>query len=131
MIGLLIFTHGRLCHLLLDEAKRIAGNRQMVECLSTLESVSIDELQERTASTLEELDSGAGVLVLCDVVGGTPWNVAGRIAKSGKTRIRRIAGVNDPLVIKVLQDRGENADLDRWARLLVEYGRKMLAQDSE
>lgn len=120
MIGVLVFTHGDLCSVLRTEAERLIGPRDLVGCLSLRHDETVDDLTVRLEYTVNEIDRGHGVLVLVDVVGGTPWNVAGRLQKSG-LRIRRIGGVGLPVFIKALSDRGEHTDLDSWADDLVQY----------
>ena len=128
MIGVLVFTHGDLCSLLRGEAERLIGSRDLVDCLSLRQDETIDELTARCSETVTAIDQGLGVLVLVDVVGGTPWNVAGRLKRGGH-RIRRIGGVGLPVFIKALSDRGEHKDLDTWADELVQYAKSHVATD--
>lgn len=120
MIGILIFTHGRLCMALRQEAERIAGHRDLVRCLSMREGETYEDLAARVAETVAAIDDGDGVLAVCDVAGGTPWNVCGQL-RDGEHHIRRVGGGGMPLLIKALQDRGEHTELDTWADELVRY----------
>jgi mannose/fructose-specific phosphotransferase system component IIA len=120
MIGILIFTHGRLCMALRQEAERIAGHRDQVRCLSMSEGETYEDLAVRVSETVAAIDDGDGVLAVCDVAGGTPWNICGQLS-DGTHRIRRVGGGGMPLLIKALQDRGEHTELDAWADELLRY----------
>lgn len=122
MIGILMFTHGDLSVVLRQEAERLSGHRELVRCLSMRDGESVDELTERVDQNLVELDQGHGVLAFCDVAGGTPWNVCGRLREERARVVRRIGGVSMPVVIKALQDHGEHTDLDAWVDDLTHYG---------
>ncbi len=121
MIGVLIFTHGKLCEILRDEAERLTGDRDLVRCLAMRDGETMEELIQRADDSVEELDRGEGVLVLVDVVGGTPWNVAGILQRREGYTIRRVGGGGMPIVIKALTDHGEHHDLDTWAESLALY----------
>ena len=127
MIGVLLFTHGRLCTVLRAEAERLSGHRDMVRCISMLEGETLEELTDRVASIVEELDHGQGVLAVVDVVGGTPWNVVGALKARNQHRLRRIGGGGMPLVIKALQDHGEHTNVDEWVEDLANYAHSRLS----
>ena len=128
MIGVLVFTHGRLCAVLTEEVERLTGVRPYVACLSMQAEETIEQLIDRLVQTIDAIDQGNGVLVLVDVVGGTPWNVVGRLQKKGSP-IRRIGGAGMPGFIKALSDRGEHTDLDAWVDELVQYSRSHVSAD--
>jgi N-acetylgalactosamine PTS system EIIA component len=122
MIGILIFTHGDLCTVMLDEAQRLSGRREQVRCLKLEPGESIEELTARVDDVVRALDLGCGVLAICDVAGGTPWNVCGRLRADQHRHLRRLGGVSMPVLIKALQDHGEHTDLDAWVEALTKYG---------
>ncbi|HET7062467.1 MAG TPA: PTS fructose transporter subunit IIA [Nitrosospira sp.] len=106
MIGILIISHGNLG----DSLIRCA-NHVMPEKPERLASLSITvrddpDVSVRDARVLiEQLDQGEGVLILCDICGATPCNVASRLISPGK--VECLAGVNLPMLVRALTYRRE------------------------
>ena len=106
MIGLLIIAHGTLGESLIHCASHVMGSRP-----SHLMQIGVrtdDDPQlvlPRAIEMVQSLDQGAGVLVLTDVYGATPSNVAGRLLIPGK--IEGVAGVNLPMLVRALTYRNE------------------------
>jgi PTS system mannose-specific IIA component len=121
VIGVLIFTHGDLCHGVREAAGRLSGGREQVACLSMRTGEMLATLMQRLSEALKDLDLGDGVVVFCDVTGGTPWNICGQLRRKEGVALQRIGGLSLPAVIKALQDRGEHSDLGAWAAELTEY----------
>jgi PTS system ascorbate-specific IIA component len=106
MIGILIIAHGTLGESLLHCASHILGSRprQLAQIGITPE----DDPQlvlPQAIKAMRMLDSGQGVLVLTDIFGGTPSNVASRLLIPGK--VEGASGVNLPMLIRALTYRGE------------------------
>lgn len=100
-VGLLIITHNRIGSELLDTATDMLG----ICPLSTLVlPVTQDTDPDRTYAAarrmVQDLDQGEGVLILTDVYGSTPSNIASRLRE--QQRVRVVAGVNLPMLIRVL-----------------------------
>ena len=76
MIGRLILTHGGLARELLAAADVISGHLASFEALSLNWSDGFEDARGKVAAALERLDHGQGVLILTDMYGGTPNNVA-------------------------------------------------------
>jgi PTS system mannose-specific IIA component len=98
-IGLVVVTHGRLAEELVTSLANIVG-----ELASPVEAVSIDwndgvELaRKRIGQAITRMDRGAGVLLVTDMFGGTPSNLALALHEPG--RIEIVTGVNLPMLIK-------------------------------
>ena len=99
MLRVLILTQGRLADELLDAAARIAGAREHMTALSLDWDDDIESARDRIRETIERLDSEDGVLVLTDVFGGTPYNLATTHFRPGRVEI--LAGVNLPIVVRL------------------------------
>jgi PTS system ascorbate-specific IIA component len=106
MIGLLIVAHGTLGESLIECATYVLGGRpakllplDIHDCSNTTEIVAVARAQ------LAELDTGDGVLVMADIYGATPCNMLCSLIEPG--RIELVAGVNLPMLLKVLTYRHE------------------------
>lgn len=106
MVGILIITHGALGETLIHSASHVMGARPMQ--LAHI-GVSMDDDPQQVVpqanKLLQSLDHGLGVLVLTDVYGATPSNIAGRLLIPGK--IEGVAGVNLPMLVRALTYRNE------------------------
>jgi PTS system mannose-specific IIA component len=116
MIAKLILTHGGLARELLAAANMISGRLSGFEALSLDWSDGFDEARAKVAGALARLDEGQGVLVLTDMYGGTPCNIAMTFFDPGKVEV--LTGVNLPMVLRLACQAGPEAatvsDLARW-----------------
>jgi mannose PTS system EIIA component len=104
MIGVLIVTHGEIGTSLLASAAQILGASQaQVATLSVWRQDDPDDLVLRARELLERIDAGEGVLVLTDIFGATPGNVASRLLEDG--RVEGVSGVSLPMLLRVLTGR--------------------------
>lgn len=99
MFQILVLTHGRLGEVLLDSARTIAGETPNVSALSLDWQDTFEEARAKVASRLAELENGEGVLVLTDMYGGTPFNVARSLLETARLEI--VTGVNLPMVLRL------------------------------
>jgi|SRR6185295_215560 len=131
MIGKLILTHGGLAHELLAAAEVISGPISGIEALSLAWDDTTDQAKTKVAAAIARLDHGEGVLVLLDMFGGTPCNVASTFLAPGKVEI--LAGVNLPMVLKLacLQDWAGGRGLNELARLIQMKAQKSLCLASD
>jgi PTS system mannose-specific IIA component len=115
MVTTLILTHGGLARELLLAAETIVGDTSHFRAVTLDWTDSFEEALGKTRDTLAELQPGAQVLILTDMYGGTPYNVAMSLAESG--RIEVVTGVNLPMVVR-LACPGSNetgvSELARW-----------------
>jgi PTS system ascorbate-specific IIA component len=104
MIGVLLVTHGEIGTALLASAAQILGAApRQVATLSVWRQDDPDDLTLRARELLEGIDDGDGVLVLTDIFGATPGNVASRLLEDG--RIEGVSGVSLPMLLRVLTGR--------------------------
>lgn len=99
MVGILILSHGRLADELLASARTISGELPGFEALTLEWNESIEDAQKRLSAVLPRLDQGEGVLILTDMYGSTPCNVAMKFREFGKVEV--LAGVNLPMVVRL------------------------------
>jgi PTS system mannose-specific IIA component len=101
MVGILIITHGTLGESLIHCACHVLNKRP--PRLKQLGVTAQDDpllLLPQARALVKELDTGSGVLILSDMYGGTPSNIAAKLVIPG--RIEGVAGVNLPMVIRAL-----------------------------
>jgi PTS system mannose-specific IIA component len=128
MIGIVIVTHGGLAGEFRSALEHVVGPQ------SQLETVSIgpeDDMEMRRTDILEAVkraDSGHGVVVLTDMFGGTPSNLA--ISVMSEANVEVIAGVNLPMLVKLATVRNE-APLEKAVDLAKESGRKYISVASQ
>ncbi len=100
-VGLLLLTHDHLGSVLLDSASQALGRCPLkTEVLGVGADCEPEDLYRRADRMCVGLDEGDGVLVLTDLYGATPSNVAERLVRSRDDR-RLVAGVNLPMLIRV------------------------------
>ena len=101
MIGILLITHGTLGESLIHCASHVLNKRP--GGLRQLGVTAQDDpllLMPQARALVKELDSGSGVLILSDMYGGSPSNIAAKLLVPG--RVEGVAGVNLPMLIRVL-----------------------------
>jgi mannose PTS system EIIA component len=104
VVGLLLITHGPLGESLLRAAAHtLGGQPERAEHLAVHDSDSPDSLLERARQALARVDTGAGVLILTDMFGATPANVAAKLLADG--RVEALSGANLPMLVRALAHR--------------------------
>ena len=124
MVQTLILTHGNLAEALVDTAAHIVGELREVHCLALDWNEPRDALLDRLAAHVRGLDQGQGVLVLTDLYGDTPSNLALTLVDPGRVEV--VTGVNLPMVLRLccLGSRpGNVTDLARW---ILDKGRQAI-----
>jgi PTS system mannose-specific IIA component len=129
MIGKLVLTHGGLARELLAAAAVIAGNTEGFEALSLEWNDDFEAARAKVAAALARLDQGEGVLILTDMFGGTPSNVALTFQQPG--RIEILTGVNLPMVVRLACQGLEQRGLTEVARWLQVKGQRSVCLASE
>ena len=128
MIGGLIVTHGRLAIELLNAAEQIVGEVHNVAAVSLGWHDEVDTAAASIGKAIERVRTPEGVLVLTDMFGGMPTNIASTYLDPGKVEI--ITGVNLPMLIKFVQlESGQT--LASAAKLIRENGQTSIFIASE
>lgn len=128
-MNILILSHGNLANELLASARAITGDLQRSRALAFAWNEGKDEIRARLETVLEELSDGRGVLILADVWGGTPCNVALSFRRPGEVEV--LGGVNLPMVVRLGCLVGKELPLAEAARWLRDKGRDSIRCSEE
>ena len=123
MIGLVVVTHGRLAVELIAALEHVVGPQSAVRTICIGPDDDMEKRRKEILSSVEKVDSGKGVILLTDMFGGTPSNLA--ISIMDQTNVEIIAGVNMPMLIKLASNR-KDASLKKVALEAQNAGRKYI-----
>lgn len=122
MIGLVIVAHGELADALLAATQHVVGPQENARAIAIHPSDDLRARQAEIDATVAELDTGAGVVLITDMFGGTPANLAlGAMSGPG---VEVICGANLPLLVKLAKCR--ERPLDEAVAAALESGRKYI-----
>ncbi len=128
MIGALVVTHGHLAQELVAAAEMIVGDISHIQAVSIGWHDDVNDARKEIEKKIAEVDRGSGILILTDMFGGTPSNIAFAFHEPGKVDI--VTGVNLPMIIKIAHQK-ESEDLDSLARSVLEQGQSSIRVASE
>lgn len=123
MIGLVIVTHGNLGLEMRRVLEHVVGPQEFVETVSFGADDDMEERREDIRKAIEATDQGEGVIVLTDLFGGTPSNIA--ISMMPDNKVEVIAGINLPLLVKLASAR-KCGNIEEAASAAQEAGRKYI-----
>jgi mannose PTS system EIIA component len=123
MIGLVLVTHGRLAEEFIAATEHVVGGQPNIRAISIGPDDDIEQRRRDILAAAEAVDDGSGVILLTDMFGGTPSNLA--ISIMDKNRIEVIAGVNLPMLIKLASVR-ETEGLEQAVASAQDAGRKYI-----
>lgn len=123
MIGLVLVTHGKLAEEFRHAVEHVVGPQKFIETVSIGPEDDMDRRRQDIIHAVSSADDGHGVIILTDMFGGTPSNLAISVMNSGHTEV--IAGVNLPMLIKLAGVRGEN-NMEKALVEASEAGRKYI-----
>ena len=110
MVGILLVSHGAFGESLIHCASHVLGKRPLyVRQVGVTVHDDPDAILPVALDLIRFLDQGAGVLVMTDIYGATPSNIATRVLEAG--RVEGIAGVNLPMLIRALTYRDEGLEV--------------------
>jgi PTS system mannose-specific IIA component len=127
-VGVVVVTHGVLATELLNAAETIVGDLPRFAAVSIGWHDDVAVATDAMARAMARVDAGRGVLLLTDMFGGTPSNLAMTFLEPGKVEV--ITGVNLPMLIKLARVRDEH-DLAALAKLVCEDGRAAIRVASD
>ena len=99
MIGLVLVTHGRLAEEFRNAVEHVVGPQENFETVSIGADDDMEKRRRDIVDAVARVDHGAGVVVLTDMFGGTPSNLAISVMEAGRVEV--IAGMNLPMLIKL------------------------------
>ncbi len=128
MIGLVLVTHGRLAVEFRAALEHVVGAQTQVETISIGPDDDMERRRQEIIDAVASVNTGSGVIVLTDMFGGTPSNLAISVMDGG--RIEVICGINLPMLIKLASLR-DSAGLDQAVTEARDAGRKYITVASK
>ncbi|HEY7748150.1 MAG TPA: PTS sugar transporter subunit IIA [Aestuariivirgaceae bacterium] len=128
MIGLVIVAHGRLANEFRSALEHVVGPQDKIATISIGPEDNIESCRKEIMDAVQHVSNGQGVIILTDMFGGTPSNLAISALNHGKVEV--LAGVNLPMLIKLARVR-EEAPLKEAVALAQEAGRKYISVASQ
>lgn len=123
MIGMVLVTHGRLAEEFIAATEHVVGAQENVRAISIGPDDDMEKRRKDIMDAVAAVDDGAGVVLLTDMFGGTPSNLAISMMDQGEVEV--IAGMNLPMLIKLATVR-EKSSLAEAANIAQEAGRKYI-----
>ena len=128
MIGLVLVTHGGLASEFVTAMEHVVGPQERIAPICIGPDDDMEARRDDIAKAIEAVDDGSGVIVLTDLFGGTPSNLAISLMKSASIEV--IAGVNLPMLIR-LEGARKTMDVRGAVAAAREAGRKYISVASE
>jgi PTS system mannose-specific IIA component len=128
MIGALVVTHGHLGQELVAAAEMIVGEISHIQAVTIGWHDDVNDAQVEIEKHISEVESGSGVLILTDMFGGTPSNIALSFHNPGTVDI--VTGVNLPMIIKIANQK-EGDTLQSLAQAVRDQGRSSIVMASD
>lgn len=128
MIGMILVTHGRLAEEFVHAMEHVVGAQVDVATVCIGPNDDMEQRRDEIAAAIDAVDSGSGAVILTDLFGGTPSNLAISLLERGRTEV--IAGINLPMLIRLAGARKE-LDLQKAAAAARDAGRNYITLASE
>ena len=123
MIGLVLVTHGDLAIEFRKALEHVVGQQEALETICIAADDDMEVRRDDIAAALAKTDQGKGVILLTDLFGGTPSNMAISLMQDGQVEV--IAGINLPMLVKLAGARKTNS-IEEAAAIAQEAGRKYI-----
>lgn len=128
LLGMILVTHGRLAEEMVTAMEHVVGPQRAIATISIGPNDNMEMRRDEIAQAIRNVDGGRGVIMLTDLFGGTPSNLAISLLEQGKTEV--IAGVNLPMLIR-LESARKTMDLRAAVIAAKEAGQKYISVASE
>ena len=128
LIGMVLVTHGGLAREMVAALEHVVGEQDGIATVCIGPNDDMEQRRREIADAISGVDTGAGVVVLTDMFGGTPSNLA--ISLMNECAIEVIAGVNLPMLVKLASVRGRE-DLVGAVAAAQDAGRKYISVASK
>ena len=103
MIGLILVTHGALADEFINAMEHVVGRQTDIVGICIGPNDDMERRRKEIADAIRRVDSGSGVIILTDLFGGTPSNLAISLMQAGRVEV--IAGINLPMLIRLAKAR--------------------------
>jgi mannose PTS system EIIA component len=128
MIGMILVTHGKLAEEFVHAMQHVVGRQEAVATVCIGPNDDMERRRKEISDAVKKVDSGTGVIILTDLFGGTPSNLAISLMKAGHVEV--IAGINLPMLIRLAKARN-SMDVREAARAARDAGRNYITIASE
>ncbi len=135
MIGVVLVTHGRLAQEFIAALEHVVGPQQNMAAVCIGPDDDMERRRREIVASVAAVDGGRGVVLLTDMFGGTPSNLAISVLDQGRVEV--IAGVNLPMLIKLASLRGKEPlatvidEAQRAGRKYINVASKLLADEAQ
>lgn len=123
MIGLVLVTHGKLAEEFRHAVEHVVGQQENMETVSIGAEDDMEQRRQDIVDAVARADTGSGVIILTDMFGGTPSNLAISVMAPGRVEV--VAGMNLPMLIKLASVRAGN-DMKQSLEEAQSAGRKYI-----
>ncbi|MEM7651931.1 MAG: PTS sugar transporter subunit IIA [Pseudomonadota bacterium] len=123
MIGMVLVTHGRLAEEFVSALEHIVGPQSNVSMVCIGPEDDMEARRSEILDKVSKVDAGSGVVLLTDMFGGTPSNLAISMLEAGRVEV--LAGINLPMLVKLASVR-ETESLDQAVVIAQDAGRKYI-----
>ena len=124
MIGMVLVTHGRLATEFRAALEHVVGPQKQVETVTIMPEDDMEQRRKDIIAAIQAVESGSGVILLTDMFGGTPSNLA--ISVMEGSRVDVVAGINLPMLIKLASVRDQST-LEQAVVQAQDAGRKYIS----
>jgi PTS system mannose-specific IIA component len=128
MVGIVVVSHGKLGEALISSVEFFVGQLKSIKGLSIWPKESKKEIKHRIQQKMAEIDDGDGVVILTDLMGGTPTNISLSFLEDGKVEV--VTGANMPMLLTLSSYR-KGKSLKEIARLAKRSGRRSITLAKE
>jgi len=128
MIGMVLVTHGNLAEEFVNAMEHVVGQQEAIATICIGPSDNMETRRAEIAKAIKAVDGGEGTIVLTDLFGGTPSNLAISLLEEGKVEV--IAGINLPMLIRLARARID-MDVAQAVRAARDAGRNYITIASE
>jgi len=127
MIGVVVATHGKLAEEMIRTAEAVVGTLEQVAAVSVV--ATSPDMRSDLKDAIQRVDQGEGVLLLTDLLGGSPTNLCASFLSERKVEI--VTGVNLPMLLKLSGLRASGKPIAQIAHDLAEAGQRSIGHVSE
>ena len=128
MIGMILVTHGNLAREFVAAMEHVVGEQEAVATVCIGPNDDMEQRREEIAEAIAAVDSGEGTVLLTDLFGGTPSNLAISLMEPGRFEV--IAGINLPMLIRLVKAR-QSMSVTQAAAAARDAGRTYITMASE
>ncbi len=130
MIGILVITHGKMAEGMLDSLEMIMGNMEGLDYVSLTRGEDYDNFEKNIKDKARALSQGDGVLMLVDLFGASPFNVAQKVSKkleAEQINTKIVSGVNLSILLEACTNR-MSSNIDEVVEVIKSSGKESIAE---